>query len=435
MAVKGREVRPPPLTWLILCLISTTGRAAPSDEGPYFNGDAVFTSVGKIAAPVYYLDVMVQVDLKEALDLYEHTRVAVSREIAKFKAAMAAEGRSPTDVRRATERITGWLHPHLGRLYENQSELDRLHEVSRKRFIAELLGIGASLIAIGSAIHTHAEVKALASDQVLIKKALNVVAHDVRSLRDGMKKWKSRTKMQHESDDLLHELVDFVDRAATALQAITRARYALMQHQADPALFSIDTLEQLEEQVQLHQKETKATPVFSLRDELLAMPISWIVADTALVVIFHVPFVQDGARNLLDLVRLDGAILEGMDKLIRLESPAPFLALDSQLQHHYEMSGAELQACHRYGKIYLCEQEPVLLMAATTCTSALYYADTLTASRTCPQGTLQMEEPAVRLNSTTYAVEKWTQTTLHCPGKQPVMHRTRKIEVMRVPRS
>ncbi len=400
-----------------------------------YDGQVTFVPAGEVASPVSYETLGLRVStaplLKVDQDIEERTRTyleAIKRTIDKKD-----PGANSTQV---TDRIYQRIRPEMEELQHSVAELAKVLQLTMgKRSAALLLGtLVGSVAAIGSALFTHGEVTALANRLERSNRKVAAIAHDMKIIRHTFSIRQARLFNRMVEDETVAAIKAAISKTTRHVDNMLEGYYALREHRLHPAFVPPAVLERIQRQMTSYSRETGASPVFSLKNELMNVPISWAVGGGNILILPHLPFVKDGRVMLRQLYRLDNAILRGSNRLVQLRSDAPYISIDRRRQIHQVTTTAEMQQCLKIGSKYLCDGQAIFQKQVTTCTAALFFKQTLRATQLCPSETFEVDQPAIRLNDTSYAVQKNIATELQCPGKEISYKTTTQDEIVHVPR-
>ncbi len=403
-------------------------REALSDvEGSVLRGAAHFLAVGRIASPVYYETLVLRVDLNPA-----ETNIVMS--IKKGMERVLETMKVPGDRQEFKRRVTHRTKSHRDRFEQAVTQLKEVRGAAglEKKSLVAIAAVLGPLVAVGSALFSHGEVRKMSRKLLRYEHRLNDVRKDIWHIHQAF----DLLADKEESDNLVEETVEILNEMLQELTAryeeTIKGIYAMKQHRLHPGLVPPHILVDIEKHVKDYVKKTGATPVFNIKEELLNLPISYIEGKARAHILLHIPMVSDARTMLRDLYQLDGAMLYSEGKIVRYRTPEPFISIDRTWGLHQTMSAAEIQQCHQVGTTRLCMDNNILMKTAVSCTAALFLKDQTATREFCTAEEITLKQPALQINVTSYAVRKGEKVTLRCPDGRPTTHETTGIEVFNV---
>jgi len=201
----------------------------------------------------------------------------------------------------------------------------------------------------------------------------------------------------------------------------TEGVYALRSHRLHPSLVPQYVIPKLQEQARAIAQRANAHPVADLGKDFYDLPFSWVLGEDGILIIFHIPLVADPQIMIRDLFRLDSAVLQGQQKLVRFLSEEPYISVDKRRESFAVHRESDLRNCRRLKETYLCEGEGILQRKAGDCTSALFFADQALTKERCAVEVVEENQTMVRLNEHEYFAQGSDRVTLSCPNK-PAQH-------------
>lgn len=400
-----------------------------------YAGQAHFFAAGEIASPVSYKTLGVEIKIPR----YEEQAKEITKEIKEYFQKVEedlTEKFNASEARKVVERISGRVSPQVLRLEAGAENLLRFYGATamEKRsatlFFGAVSAVMGSIMAVGSSLMAHNEINNMAKEVRRIRKHENKMRGDMTKLGEGMKIIKGRSYEYHLEDQIVANLTLMLEPRILEFQEVLDGLYALKQHQLHPGLLPPEVLLEMQEELKRY-KDGEWHPIFSLKNELMSLPLSFIQGTRSLLIMIHVPTVSDSKSMMRKLYRLDSAVVESEDQLVRLISPRPYISVDKAWNIHQTMSNDDLASCHVIGKIHLCSDDNILLKKAIDCTSALFFGLTNLAVETCEAALVAEDMPAVQVNDTTYAIKPAVITT-RCPGEEPkalTLSRVTRVQV------
>ena len=434
---------------LALCLCLILSLLLPQDEslgvgaitiGGYSNiisGEASFSAVGVVASPVSYETIGLR------LPLLKYTAIIgkIKRRIEDYaKAFQSYEGEGNAEtatIRGIGKDIIFKLGPTVERLEKKLKDLQKIEDLARldKRSIALLAAALGPIISIGSSLLNHAEVKALATKVARDGRRMIRMNHKLGHLMEQFYEHRRVEEAFLKEDLIVRDLERQLLLIDDSIHDTIQAFYSLLEHRLHPGFLSPVTLEYLEGIARNHSKRTGLTPVLGLTTEIMSMPISYVLGEQELLILLHIPMVQDFRRMVRPLYRLNGALMKGRGSIVIPETNRQLISVDKTRQFHQTLTEAELSGCMKTGTTFLCPFGSVLSKKVGTCAAALFFGDSDAASKLCKLKELELEVPILEINETAFAVRKGEGISLNCPGFKPsAVRRTLELEIINVKR-
>ncbi len=414
---------------LVLPLLT---QAAGTGGKQLYMGTAHFYSAGQVASPVAYRTIGVEVKIPRYENHHSDVKLGVREYLEQLREGITTKfGKNESDIIMA--RVERRIAPQLLRLDKATTDLLEFYGTAMiGERSAVLLGLAAavgSVVAMGSALLSQHEIKEVSGEVRYLKGHVRGLSRDMKELKGGFKRM-GKVAFEHYMEEELTMnitmlLEPFILDAIGKLEGV----YALKGHRLHPALLGPSIMEEVHHE--LENMREGWHPVFDTKTELMNMPVSYIQGEHSLLILLHAPVVQDSRTMLRHLYRLDGAIMERQNRLVRLTTPTPYISVDGAWTTHQVMSGDDLQACMKVGKTHLCSGDNILLSKPTTCTAALFFGLSQMAADSCEAKTVEEEVPAIRLNGTTFAISPGPITT-SCPGEEPKVMTLDRVTRVRV---
>ncbi len=397
-------------------------------EDSIMRGAAHFVPAGRVASPVSYETLALRVDLQPKVNIMDILDGRIDRALEAMKV--------PGDEH-FKKRVKQCTKAHQDRLRQAVNQLKRVLgatgiKVKNKKSLVALAAMLGPLVAVGSALFSHGEVSRMAKELHQQNHYLNSVRRDIQEIHHAFYVLEKREHADHMEDEAVQVINDLLLTLTERYEETIKGIYALRQHQLHPGLVPATILEAMNLHVKNYVKDTGATSVFSIKEELLSLPVSYVEGKEGALILLHIPLVRDGRTMLRNLYRLDGALFFKEGKIVRLRTAEPYISVDKAWELHQTMTEAEVQQCHQVGTTRLCGGNNILMRTAESCTAALLLEDEVAKEQNCLAEEVQMDQPALQVNSTTYAVRKGEKVMLRCPGERPTTRETTGIEMFNV---
>ncbi len=417
--------RLPKMKELILLMVFVTTNIETTSGKAILTGEAHFSRAGEVAGPITYQDVTLRIDfgdMNRLKDQAERVTDVVLREL---------ETKLRYSKNATIHRIKHRLQPAMITLNKSVGRLEKMTSLMEQRSLAVMAAVGAVGM-IGSAIYAAHEVMEMAKRQRGMKIRLAKLDEEMAALREAFNKW-SKTDFDMKLENVAVErLNQEILLAARRVDDVLSGVYATKQHRLHPSLVDVDALGDIAARVKSYMKRKGTSAVFGFKDELLNLPISYIQGSRGVLIMLHIPHVTDTTMAIRDLFHLDGAVLEGEGRLMRLQAREPYIAVNRKLMAHQTYTADEIQSCHKVSQTFLCTHDSIMLKTVASCTAALFKKDTEMATMYCERETIQTDQPVVQINASAYVINKGEDVTTRCPGKAPEFHHVSKPEVVRL---
>ncbi len=420
---------------VLVAVCSLTRVQAVEATKTLYAGQAHFYSAGEVVSPVSYKTMGIEIKVPKYEDHAEEMKKEVQKYLLAAKKGMETKiGKE--EAEKVVSRISGRVQPQIQRLESAVETLLEFYGATAMDKRSPTLIFGAvsaivgSIMAVGSSLLAHNEINNVAQEVRRIKGHERKMKSDIKKLGKGMKEMQRQNFEYHLEEEIVANLTMMVEPTIIEATQVLDGLYALKQHQLHSALVPPHVLMEVQEELE-REMDGEWHPVFDLKTELMSVPVSFVQGNRALLVLIHVPTVADSKAMIRKLYRLDSAVVESEDQLVRLVSTRPYISVDRAWNVHQTMSNDDLASCLKVGKVHLCADDNILLKRPTCCTAALFFGLTQLAAETCEATVLTEEVPAVQVNNTLYAVKPATITT-RCPGQEPramTLKRVTRVQV------
>ncbi len=424
------------VTFVVLAVTYSTirGQVAEATKSLYA-GSAHFLPAGDVVSPVAYKSLGIEIKIPKYEDHVEDVKKEVQKYMDTAKREMETKfGKEEAEL--VTNRIARRMIPQIQRLETAVESLLSFYKATSVEQRSPTLIFGAvsavigSIMAVGSSLLAHGEISRVATEVHRIRGHEKKMTADIKQLGKGMKTMQRQTFEYHLEEEIVSNLTMMIEPTILETQQVLDGLYLLRQHLLHPGLVPPEVLLEIQEELD-REKDKEWHSVFDLQTELMNMPVSYLQGNRALLILIHVPTVSEGRSMIRKLYRLDSAVVESEQQLVKLTSTRPYISVDKAWSTHQTMSNDDLASCVKIGKVHLCQDDNILLKRPTCCTAALFFGMTELAVEMCEARVMEEDVPAVQVNNTLYAVKPATVTT-RCPGQEPKVMTLKRVTKFKV---
>ncbi len=403
--------------WLLVLPLLTQGAGTSHRE--LYVGTAHFLRAGEVASPVAFRTIGVEILIPKYDEHHNNMVVQVKEYLERLRHDISVKfGKDEAEV--VIERVKRRIMPQLHRMEHATQDLLQFYGTAvQSERSAVLLGLAAavgSVVAMGSALLSQHQIQRVSNEVRYLRGHARKLDSRLENLKGNFRKMGKTVYEFHLEEEVVSNITMMLEPYILDARSTLGGLYALKDHRLHPGLLGPQVMEEV--QAELEEIRGGWHAVFDVSSELLSIPVSYVQGARKLLVMLHVPVVQDSRTMMRQLYRLDAAVMERDNRLVRLTTSTPYIGVDSKWNTHQVMSKEDLEACTRVGKTYLCSDDNILLSRPSTCTAALFFGLSEMAATRCEAKLVEEDVPAIRLNDTVYAFSPGTITS-SCPGDEP----------------
>jgi hypothetical protein len=384
---------------LLLLLIASS-----QQKKPTMNIRSVFYPAGKIASPVHYETVVLQVNLES----YIEATPRVEEQLQQLQAAYPHRN------------VSDALSPHLHRLQEasKQAEIALRYFSSQpreKRQAALLAAVGlGALVSVGSALFGHSEVERMGEQLRHEHQHLRHLDHRVSELRDLMKNKLSTIAERFAADEALAKAAAIISQICSEIEAAVESYFSLASHKIHPGLIPPRQLQNISDRVQSSAKEKGVVPAVQVSDALMHLPLSWILREKGVQLFLHVPMIPEGKGHVRQLFWLHSAIKTTGHEVKKLTGDEDFISLGHHKGTYVVHTTGELELCHRMLNLRLCTEPTTHHRQRRHCIAGLYHKDSGIIHDHCKETSNNQDLPLIDYATKQFFVQTGEKARIYC---------------------
>ncbi len=402
-------------------------------------GDAIFSPLGGVASPVMYETVAMRVDIAGYMDFPDRMEEILGgwKKLVSRQVWIEEEGKMMGGGKQSWERLLLRLKPYLHEAKEAWEGLRHLSEyleltatTRRKRQVGILLGVAASsLLSVGSAILSHAEIVELEKRYRKDHVKINQLVERVNSVTLALRQYEQQRYVADVEDKAFDYLSREILQMTREMEHIVEGFYALNQHRVHPGLVTPEALQEVVQKVDEYVRRHGLREVFDVKSALGHMPITWAVDPEGILVMCHVPLVKNDAATIRRLYKLEAALSTVRGRIEEFETPEIFLSVGTNKEVYGVHTAADLMGCYHTLGTYLCPRAAILHKKAQSCIGALYLRDEEAVRQKCRRKGWPLRElPLVHIGNNTFMVRKGERVRRICQGKaEEDFHETKEL--------
>jgi len=373
------------------------------------NIHSVFYPAGKIASPIHYETIALQVDLES----YINATTQVEAQLLHLQQAYPQRN------------VSDALAPQLLRLQEATrqaatalSYFSAPHRVEKRQVSAILAaGLGA-LIAVGSAIFGHSEVEQMGEKLKSEHRHNKHLDHRLSELTEMMQQKLGTIADRFAADEALVKAGAIIEQICAEVEAAVESYYSLASHKIHPGLIPPTQLREISKQVQASAKQQGAVPVVQLSEALMHLPLSWILRKKGIQLFLHVPMVPEGKDHVRQLLWLHSATKTVGHEVKSLTGSEKFISLGHHKGTYVVHTAGELELCHQMMNLRLCPHPALHHMKHRHCIAGLYNRNSKVIHDHCKEETSNRDLPLLDYATKQFYVRRAEKARIYCGDEE-----------------
>jgi len=367
------------------------------------NIHSVFYPAGKIASPVHYETVVLQVNLKSYVDATQQ----VEEQLQELQKAYPQRN------------VSDALSPHLQRLQEATRQASTAlsyfsHMMREKRQLAFLAaGLGA-VISVGSAIFGHMEVERMGEKLKIEHQHYRHLNHRVSELKSLMEDKLGTIAERFAADEALAKAAAIISQISNEIEAAVESYFSLSSHKLHPGLIPPDQLQKISDQVQASAKEQRSEPAVKVSEALMHLPLSWILRERGIQLLLHVPMVPEGKGHVRQLYWLHSAMKTVEHEVKTLTGDEEFISFGHHRGTYVVHTAGALELCHQMLNLRLCTQPTLHHRRRRHCIAGLYHRDSDIIHDHCKETTSNKDLPLIDYATGQFYVQHGEKARMYC---------------------
>ena len=397
-------------------------------------GNAYFANIGTIAAPAYYKTVAVQISFSSYKNRYDELEEAKNGAMAQFNATLVKLNMA--DRVNITKRVIRRTERSQQRLKQAQQQLQTLINFSErdKRFAGVLLGLAGTVVAIGSAIYQSQQVTKLAENIGRVDHRVEMVVESLKKLEAAITQALDLEKAEIMEERLVYEINGIFDHSAEMIESLVNGIYAVRSHKLHPTVVPPHDMVVITEEITKHTKATKHSTVFSTNRHLEDYPLSYILKDSGMIVLVHVPFVADGQQMIRKLYHLQSAKFQLGNQFFDYYDEEKYFSVNVKEEVFASHTVEDLLACQKVGTTYICTEQTIMHKTPATCIESLFRLDTDRVKAICKKRHINDQLHAFGVGPTTFVTTKSDKARRNCNKghtEDYALRRNKEIDIQR----
>ena len=383
----------------ICCIVTYCGAK------PEMVTKTTFYPAGRIASPVSYETVVLQVDLYA----YTSAQEKVEQQLKTLQEQIPSRN------------ISNALQPHLHRLEEGvqraETALQYFTGQTKEKRQAWAVGLGA-IISVGSAIFSHVEVSQMERKLRTEHRRVGYLDRRVSELARVTKDRLGNFGIRMATDEAIERAGTIIDNLSNEIEATVESYYSLAAHRVHPDLIPPHTLQQITEQVLRSAKKKNAVPAVPVATALMHFPLSWVVRKRGIQIFIHIPLVPRGPDHIRRLYWLHNAIQTVGHKINTISGPENFISVGAHKKTYVAHTAGELALCHQMLDLRLCAHAALHHHLRRHCVAGLFYEDYQAILKHCHEDKINSDVPIINISPKRYLIQTSEASKMYCKGEQ-----------------